>query len=538
MNYYQFEENFPIYTQFSLTNEKLNELNKLIYIKKLDFSNSEVLNTKTHLNEINDKIRKSKKAVVTDPDVYKWLTANPAKQLLKLHDRKYKFHIVQDKIDIIKYEDGDFFDPHQDFVKFYSNDLKCATLLICLKGDCHGGETRLFLNKENTLDIRETKTPGGCLMLRNELWHAGRKVVNGEKIILKVNLLITPYKIDGEIPTQKNFTLVNFKYDIRTCFVPNDVAVEFKPFVIDSEENKVVLDISYEQFEIICKNLSEPNNELISESTLELMRKMKIVTKSDLEIEKLLIRERQLESDRINDLCSGSKPIYFALNKDIYNELCTHLSANKNIIPVQYICIDDRIVGINVNNVPVYFKWESKCKPWYGCRLIGEQNINFIRRTMLFSHFKINDGDTSDDYSSLDDDFSKEEYATRDIYSCSSDKFIQAQIQYICNLTMADHDDDYHIKSDIVWDMHKISNKIDLYSIQNSIRNIVTKILNNDSDDTYYIPKLDYERIKPHINKIYAESYYCNESDYFMININVYHGFINIDENETNSSSS
>ena len=557
MDFFEFEDDYPVYTEFNLSPKQIKKLNKLVRYDKLKFSDSKVHNTKTHSNETNTDIRQSQRAVVNHPDVFEWLEKNVIVILNGLHNKTNKFHLCKDELDVVKYETNNFFAPHQDFVKINCDHLKCATVLICLYADCQGGSTGLYF-EDKTLAIKSTKTTGGCLMLRNEVWHSGEKLKFGIKIILKANLFITPYKINNKKVIQDQYTLVGFNNDIRTCFVPTNIMEKFSENIYtEGILNEVIIDMSYDMFQNIYECILNPEEKITaSDETLEQMKKLGLVNKSFVAIEQILNKKKQDELTKINDLIDNKSYLYLTQDQDDYVQFKQHLKKFKNIIPVQFVCRDEKIIGINIyDSIPVFTA--SKGDLWFGD--IFKKNctdVNYIRRNMLFGNRTGNynsdyDSDDDDDNDDSDDDsdddsekktesvYPREKYAQPDIYSLNNSKFIQAYINYIADMITISYDTEsagynqYNLKTK--WEDHQGENLTDLnvYNISKRLENTLSSM------DLYEIPPDEYEKIKPSVSKLHAGSYWCNESDYFTAQINIYAGFINTDvraESESESS--
>ncbi len=127
------------------------------------------------------------------------------------------FTLIPNDIDIIKYNTGDFFNRHSDFVPIKMRYVSYYTLLFCIDANCVGGETSLYLDKDTTIDFSETITPGQWLLFQNEIEHCGKKVLSGHKIILKANIAhinFSYYSFNNQFDK-----LVNSKNEIISDFL-------------------------------------------------------------------------------------------------------------------------------------------------------------------------------------------------------------------------------------------------------------------------------------------------------------------------------
>ena len=53
-------------------------------------------------------------------------------------DKYYDYKLVRNDVTYIKYESGDFFDKHEDYLSFTSNSIEEYTLIMCVKAECDG----------------------------------------------------------------------------------------------------------------------------------------------------------------------------------------------------------------------------------------------------------------------------------------------------------------------------------------------------------------------------------------------------------------
>ena len=202
--YYDFSKESEIFPKFLLYDNFLKQRETETLFEILDESKdlwetSKVFQVQDKHNVIDPNIRKSMKVKLktqsqssSQPDIWSTLN-NLFVSKLNKHNPNLRFHLVKDEVEMIKYEKGDFFKAHQDFVHFNSNQIKTYALIYCLNepnqdSNCEGGETQLYLSDLEKVKCEQTKTPNGLLVMRNELWHEGLEVLSGTKIILKLNL--------------------------------------------------------------------------------------------------------------------------------------------------------------------------------------------------------------------------------------------------------------------------------------------------------------------------------------------------------------
>lgn len=87
------------------------------------------------------------------------------------------------------YSPGEFFKPHKDGKIKLENKTSLITVLFYLN-DTLGGETILMPNGYSNKDswIYVTPTKGSVLLFEHEIWHEGKEIKSGEKIVLRSDL--------------------------------------------------------------------------------------------------------------------------------------------------------------------------------------------------------------------------------------------------------------------------------------------------------------------------------------------------------------
>lgn len=101
------------------------------------------------------------------------------------------FDLIPNDIDIIRYDAGDFFGRHADFVPIKSSFVEYYSLLICVdvSNDLQGGETVLYLPSEPDDVCKNTVTLSGWLLFPNTVEHESLLVKQGRKIVMKANVV-------------------------------------------------------------------------------------------------------------------------------------------------------------------------------------------------------------------------------------------------------------------------------------------------------------------------------------------------------------
>lgn len=113
------------------------------------------------------------------------------KEINKL-DTVMNYNLIKSDITHIKYQEGDFFKPHQDFLGINSNLIEEYTMIICLRADCQGGETKFHINQFFSYSSSASKTPLNVVIFRKDLMHEGVKLESGYKEIATINIYGIP----------------------------------------------------------------------------------------------------------------------------------------------------------------------------------------------------------------------------------------------------------------------------------------------------------------------------------------------------------
>lgn len=125
MEYYNFEEEtekFPLYEPFTLPENIFSEL-KQHFDNKL-FEQSQIFNKKTKQNETNETIRSSKKCSIKTPESFELINKLFIPFLNNLcAEQNIIMKLVEDELELIKYDKGDFFNKHHDFVNYVSDQM-------------------------------------------------------------------------------------------------------------------------------------------------------------------------------------------------------------------------------------------------------------------------------------------------------------------------------------------------------------------------------------------------------------------------------
>ncbi len=175
-----------------LSNDDFNCLKD--YTDKLNFDTpSFVFNRQTETLIKDTDVRSSKTVIINDKALREFIDK---KLLDKIRSQGYVINIARNHLTFIRYDVGDFFDWHQDFEKYVINDrYKWVEMhmLFCLQAPIKGGELeiKLFNDDMQTIAMNVNR----AIIFDKYLEHKGTTVIEGTKLILTVDILISQTEI-------------------------------------------------------------------------------------------------------------------------------------------------------------------------------------------------------------------------------------------------------------------------------------------------------------------------------------------------------
>jgi hypothetical protein len=159
--------------------------------KDIEWEKSNVYKVSTQEKVLDEAVRRSHFRSITKCENL----FNFCEELLlgSFANEMYDFSIVRNDAMHIKYQVGDFFKEHSDFLSLNSNIIEEFTFIICVLPTSYeekviGGETKVKLNADSVTLSKATTTPGGALLFRKDLFHEGLPLESGQKEILMVNV--------------------------------------------------------------------------------------------------------------------------------------------------------------------------------------------------------------------------------------------------------------------------------------------------------------------------------------------------------------
>ena len=239
--------------EYTVDNAVLDNIHEIIKNNQTKFEPSDVYLAAENEKIIRPDLRVSEKRQYYDESLF-----TIAKQILNEINKKIvgkKFVIFKNDVTHIKYNEGGFFKSHEDYLSINSNLIEEYSMILCIKGDCEGGQTILKLNDFFSQRCEKTKTPGGCLLFRKDIPHEGALVEKDTKEILTFNV----WCINNQ---DSQIIVINFIQDDRKYYLSRNSIINypsdniFKRFLLDVPCDDIILYTcthTYEEFQIVMK---------------------------------------------------------------------------------------------------------------------------------------------------------------------------------------------------------------------------------------------------------------------------------------------
>ena len=226
-----------------------------------ELEQSQLYSGQTETKFVDLEKRNSKYKAIVNEDVF-----DSCDRLIKIINEKdsfYDFQLVRNDVTYIKYEQGNFFKTHEDYLSYTSNEIEEFTLIMCIDANCIGGSTLFHINDYFTYKSSESVTPFHCLVFRKDLKHEGEILESGTKEILTLNLLGLSKNCDVFVvvtfpnePSQKSYYISFDK--IKSC--GTNVFQTFISFNASKKEHILFYketNYTYKEFEIVYRVLNK-----------------------------------------------------------------------------------------------------------------------------------------------------------------------------------------------------------------------------------------------------------------------------------------
>ena len=235
-------------------------------LKNLPYSAAKVY-TKSEAKESLKSIRKCLKFTSDDPWVFSFIEKNI---LSKIEIPGIRLQLIRDHWDVLYYKNGDYFERHQDFNKYSSDNIRTYSCLYSFTTVKRGGRTFLWLDKNKVVGLSGSNTENALSIFQNNLFHSGEKVLNGEKIVLKFDL--HGFVLDESIKEDSIMKLITS--DDILFYIPNSIIEKYnlnyftaiKNFHKSESSDTYQLKMSSNEFSILYEFLMG-SNQLSKERT-------------------------------------------------------------------------------------------------------------------------------------------------------------------------------------------------------------------------------------------------------------------------------
>ena len=321
-----------------------------------EFNVSMIYNTKEEQKLHDLDKRQSYFRTFTDSIIFN-LVQKYINEINKLDDI-YTYILVKNDITQVKYYQGGYFKPHEDYLSLITNVIQEYTLLMCLDADCIGGETVLHLNKYFKHSSKATTTPLHGLLFRKDITHEGCKIEKGTKEIMMVNL----WAVKKNSPA---IVIMRFKDDNRTHVIElNNILnmhdnvlksyVEYYDYSSKRFIEYMESEWTFEECNVIQKIY---NDEVITYD--ELHKYKNIVDYYGFTYEHILVKAGN-SITKYNELCHQDD-IILCENKARYKEMLHIVKKGMNLMPFTIIMaegvyvIDDNMIDMSMNPIYVAF---------------------------------------------------------------------------------------------------------------------------------------------------------------------------------------
>ncbi len=229
---------------------------------------------------------------------------------------KWKLDSLNSRIRICRYLPNQYFNKHLDGVHFVSETKQSKlTFMIYLNGceDFDGGRTLFFNSKQDDTIIESYKPEKGDLIIfDHNLWHSGEEVLNGEKYILRSDIIYQ--KIEGIEQLDEGFCAEGHLGYIWTATIIDDKLITSgrdKKIKIWSKEGNKISEITGHRNSILSL-IKFDKNTIISASRDTTIKIWKITKDNSFQLSESVIYHK----GAVLSLCRISDDYFFSGGAD------------------------------------------------------------------------------------------------------------------------------------------------------------------------------------------------------------------------------
>lgn len=155
------------------------------YTESLNLKSSVFFSIATQESIHDENIRKSRTVIDDNEDLLNMVKTCILPKISRDHEINLK--LSRDYVTFIKYEEGGFFKRHIDFEKFKINDSIEMHLIFCINAPEEGGELVVGQVPYRMIENR-------AILFDKLVPHEALTVMRGEKLIMTIDVLVTPQK--------------------------------------------------------------------------------------------------------------------------------------------------------------------------------------------------------------------------------------------------------------------------------------------------------------------------------------------------------
>lgn len=291
-------------------------------LKRLNYSKAKVYTTSEKKESVKN-IRQCLKFTSTDQWVFSFIQKNIIPQI-KISG--IKFQLIRDHWDVLYYKKGDYFEKHQDFNKYSSNNILTYSCLYSFTTVKRGGRTFLWLNKNKLIGLCGSRTKNSLSLFQNSLFHSGEQVLDGEKIVLKFDLL--GFVIDDSI---KEESIMKFMTSDNVLFyIPKSIIEKYKiQYFIALENFNIGKSLNIHQLSI-CSNKFSILYEFLMGSNM-LSKERTEYLKDQLDYMCVLPKCQEIDAIWIRDIMDNK--LLITSDPDVGFSFCQNFMNNSNYFP-------------------------------------------------------------------------------------------------------------------------------------------------------------------------------------------------------------
>jgi hypothetical protein len=515
---------YPTHIQFTLPSSYTRTLQQYFNPDSKDYTKSLIFNKLTKEHQEDSKVRSSQKYAINDVQSFDLVEELIIKQA-NSSTKNLIIKMLHNEIELVKYTEGGFFKKHTDFVTHVSNQLKCYALLVCLQSPIQGGETKLYLpDGEQTIGYNE----GTCLLFQNEVPHEGMPIIEGTKIVLKVNILCFQ-KNDKPI---EDHLIVRFHDDNRSFILLSSMYAAYPDSVFAKKKSGVItLDTTFEQFQPIYNMLT---TKTVIDYTVhkDILSKLGLLTKhvdTIPEIQSVLFAKYEEKLANITKFLNSEEKVMLVRSYDDYTLYKSiFASMESSIVPIQFIMTRNDVKLLNkidfvsiYDGVPIYHK-DNKGIDQYLTGVIqnlgdsDEPNIKISTvRFDMINHYL-----NSSEYDDEDTPYST---YTNEELTKAMDEYIYMitlmQIYFQYKASRLDYENDSKLEDKII--KRKFNKTIPIKKLIDTVNILEGMDMIKELADAN-----PQEKVAHHDCDI--GTYFCNETDYYVHYADICFGFFNI----------